>query len=291
MKFSLALASLIGLSATTAVSAFDKIIAYADSFTDNGNDYKDSKFPPSPPYFEGRFSNGPTWLEYVDQNFTNVQVINLGHGGATTNNVDVYSSFNSYIVPGLKQQIETTYVNGTADDLYIIYIGYNDLNAIVNPDQYVIVNTNYTKEKVAQNVVEGVQTLVKMYGAKEFLVMSVPPFDQWPVVQAEDKDSAKQLINDYNDLVKSELQSNVGGVNFNFLDDHAWFEQQLANPEALGLSTSNGPCAWGIGNTTACDDAGAHFFFDSYHPEAKVHAAFGKWAIEQINTLYNNNHK
>lgn len=41
-----ALLPFLALSAT-AVSAFDKIIAYADSFTDNGNDYRASKFPPS----------------------------------------------------------------------------------------------------------------------------------------------------------------------------------------------------------------------------------------------------
>lgn len=40
-----ALLPALALSAT-AVSAFDKIIAYADSFTDNGNDYRASKFPP-----------------------------------------------------------------------------------------------------------------------------------------------------------------------------------------------------------------------------------------------------
>ncbi|KAL0145386.1 hypothetical protein V8B55DRAFT_1461124 [Mucor lusitanicus] len=131
----------------------------------------------SPPYWEGRFSNGPTWLEHVNMNLTGIEIINNGHGGATTNNAQL----SEYIVPGLKEQILTTYVNGTADDLYLIYIGYNDLNAIVNPDQYVIVDKNYTKEKVCQNVVDSVELLVNMYGANNFLVMSVPPFDQWPL--------------------------------------------------------------------------------------------------------------
>ncbi|EPB91672.1 hypothetical protein HMPREF1544_01382 [Mucor circinelloides 1006PhL] len=281
-----ALLPFLALSAT-AVSAFDKIIAYADSFTDNGNDYRASKFPPSPPYWEGRFSNGPTWLEYVNMNLTGIEIINNGHGGATTNNAQVYSSFNEYIVPGLKEQILTTYVNGTADDLYLIYIGYNDLNAIVNPDQYVLVDKNYTKEKICQNIVDSVELLVNMYGANNFLVMSVPPFDQWPVVKDEDKQSAKKLIDDYNALVVSELPKNHPSVNFQFLDDNAWFVEQLKNPENVGQQTSNGPCAWGIGNTTACDDPENHFFWDSYHPSKEVHAAFGAWATEQIKSMYN----
>ncbi|KAI9476140.1 MAG: GDSL lipase/esterase [Benjaminiella poitrasii] len=284
----LSLIPFITLSAS-AVSAFDKIIAYADSFSDNGNDYRSSAFPPSPPYFEGRFSNGPTWLEYVNENLTGIALINNGHGGATTNNADVYSQFNNWIVPGLKQQIETTYVNGTADDLYLIYIGYNDLNAIVNPDQYTIVNKNYTKEKVCQNVVEGVQTLVNMYGAKNFLVLNVPPFDQWPVIADAEKESTKKMINDYNALLETELPKNIPNVDFKFLDDYSWFEEQLAHPEALLLSTSNGPCCWGIGNTSCCDDPETHFFWDSYHPEAKVHEAFGAWATKQIKSLYKMN--
>lgn len=44
MKLS-ALVPCLALSAT-AVSAFNKIIAYGDSYTDNGNDYLHSGFPP-----------------------------------------------------------------------------------------------------------------------------------------------------------------------------------------------------------------------------------------------------
>jgi hypothetical protein len=59
----------------SAVSAFDKIIAFADSFTDNGNDYNHSQFPVSPPYYEGRFSNGPTWLEHIAKNSPTSQLV------------------------------------------------------------------------------------------------------------------------------------------------------------------------------------------------------------------------
>lgn len=138
-----AILSALVLTVTTTVHAFDKIIAYADSFTDNGNDYKHSGFPPSPPYWKGRFSNGPTWLEYVAEKI-DYKVVNFGHGGATTDNAHAYSEFNGYVVPGVLQQVENLPVDGAEDDLYIIYIGYNDLNGIVNPDQYKIVKEGYT---------------------------------------------------------------------------------------------------------------------------------------------------
>ena len=46
---------------------FDQIIVFGDSVTDSGNVWEltDRKEPASPPYFEGRFSNGPVWVEYL----------------------------------------------------------------------------------------------------------------------------------------------------------------------------------------------------------------------------------
>ncbi|KAI8085761.1 SGNH hydrolase-type esterase domain-containing protein [Gilbertella persicaria] len=276
------------LSLTVAsVSAFDRIIAYADSFTDNGNDYRHSQFPPSPPNYQGRFSNGPTWLEYVAQNLSDYTVINNGYGGATTNNGDVYSLFNGFTVPGLLQQIETIEVNGTSDDLYLIYIGYNDLNSILNPDQYQVVNKNYTKEKVADNVITGVKNLIEKYNAQQFLILNVPPFEYWPVIPEDNKEYAKQFIQDYNTLVKQALEDEIQDAELTILDDHRWFLGQLENPERLGLSITNGPCSYGLGNTTICDDPETHFFWDSYHPEAKVHEALGAWATDQMKALYN----
>ena len=283
MKFS-TLACLITASVSVA-SAFDKIILYGDSFTDNGNDYKNSKFPPSPPYYQGRFSNGPTWLEYVAKNLTQYSVSNNGYGGATTDNADAYSEFNGWTVPGLKQQIETIDTQGTSESLYLIYIGYNDLNSIVNPDQYKVINKDYTYQKVATNVANGIKLLQTKYGAKDFAILSCAPFYHWPVIQESAKESTKALINNYNSQLEVEVKK-IQNATFNFIDDNAWFEEQIAHPEKLNLSTTNGPCAWGIGNTTACKDPENHFFFDSYHPEAKVHKALGAWALEKLNALY-----
>lgn len=281
----LTLIGAICLATTSTVSALDRIIAYADSFTDNGNDYKHSGFPPSPPYWKGRFSNGPTWLEHVADALPDVKVINNGHGGATTDNAHAYSEFNGYVVPGTLQQAEQIEVNGTPDDLYIIYVGYNDLNAILNPDMYNVVKKNFTIEDVADGAVKTAEKLKEKYGAKEFCVMNVPPFYHWPVIQEGDKDKAKKLINDYNDLSKSKFEE-IDGINVKFLDDNAFFEDLIANANKLGLSTDNGPCDPGIGKTNVCDDPTKHFYWDSYHPEAKAHKAFGEWALKNLKENY-----
>lgn len=273
------IASLVALSASAVSAAVDRVVVFADSYTDDGNDYKNSNFPPvstlcsmsacsndvfkqSPPYYEGRYSNGPTWLEYVAKDVS-IPVENHGYGGATTNNLDAYSEFNGWTVPGLKQQVSTLESSGTADSLYIIEIGYNDLNSIINPDQYKVVNKNYSYEKVGQNVASAVKDIIAKYHAKEFAFFSVAPFDHWPVIKDADKPKAKKMINDYNNYVQGEIKK-ISGINAKFYDLHGWFEEQIANPAPLGLSVTNGPCVWGIGNTTACTDTDKHFFWDRY---------------------------
>lgn len=275
----------IGFSASI-VSAYDNIIAFADSYTDNGNDFANSGFPPSPPYFEGRFTNGPTWLEYVAKKIS-LPVTNVGHGGATTNNADVYSEFNGWTVPGLLQQIENIHVEGSSDSLFVIEIGYNDLNAIINPDQYKVVNKNLTYQKIAENTAKSVNAIIKKYKAKHFLVFNVAPFDRMPVANESQKPAAKKLINDYNAYVTSELKK-IKDADIKCYDLHGWFEKAIDNYGQLGYKDTS-YCAVGIGNTTACSNPGDHFFWDYYHPEAKVHKAWGEWAIGILKNDYNIN--
>src|SRR5262245_4760808 len=66
----------------------NKTIFFGDSLSDDGNLYSLllHLVPKSPPYFEGRFSNGPTWAEhlgkyYHDKNSASYR--NYAYGGAT----------------------------------------------------------------------------------------------------------------------------------------------------------------------------------------------------------------
>src|SRR3990167_2721798 len=64
---SLAEKTTITTSATPQTTITDKrMIVFGDSYSDNGNDYKLSgnKYPNSNAYYQGRFSNGPVWVEY-----------------------------------------------------------------------------------------------------------------------------------------------------------------------------------------------------------------------------------
>src|SRR5215475_11575436 len=69
------------VSATTLT----KLVVFGDSLSDTGNLFAATfgAVPPSPPYFQGRFSNGPVWVDALARKLT-LPVENFAIGGALT---------------------------------------------------------------------------------------------------------------------------------------------------------------------------------------------------------------
>ena len=86
----LALAACTFAGAASAQS-YDRLVVFGDSLSDNGNLYLASggTQPPSPPYYQGRFSSGPVWTELLGFNAANFTgsvsgSINYAFGGSRT---------------------------------------------------------------------------------------------------------------------------------------------------------------------------------------------------------------
>ena len=84
---------------------FETVISFGDWITDTGNVYQltNHSWPLVPPYYRGRFSDGPVSIERLG--VTNLH--NYAHGGATSDNalVQGYSASGTVPVPGARQQI------------------------------------------------------------------------------------------------------------------------------------------------------------------------------------------
>jgi len=54
-------------SSDAAAQRFERMIVFGDSSSDTGNVQvlSEGKLPPWPAYYEGRWSNGPVWVEYL----------------------------------------------------------------------------------------------------------------------------------------------------------------------------------------------------------------------------------
>src|SRR5881394_3305387 len=54
-----------GFRAQANSEPFSHIPTFGDSLSDIGNFYRLSGGYPTPPYYQGRFCNGPLWVEYL----------------------------------------------------------------------------------------------------------------------------------------------------------------------------------------------------------------------------------
>ncbi|CAG8494438.1 7749_t:CDS:2, partial [Acaulospora morrowiae] len=75
-----------------------------------GNAFKltKEKYPPSPPYFKGRFSNGLVWVDYF-ASLLNAKLFSYAYGGASCDSVLIKSSVgpDDVVVPGIAQQVDS----------------------------------------------------------------------------------------------------------------------------------------------------------------------------------------
>ncbi|CAF4162295.1 unnamed protein product, partial [Adineta steineri] len=157
------------------LNLFDKIIVFGDSNTDGGNVYKltNNTWPITPPYYQGRFTNGPNWFDRLNASSKS----NYAYGGATTDNnfVKGYTKLNLVLVPGIRQQI-ASYFNDTLNTtinfnrtMYILWAGGNDF----------IANSSITVSSLTNSFMNSVRDLLK-FGAKNILIFNQAPIQVYP---------------------------------------------------------------------------------------------------------------
>jgi len=153
-------------AANLSLQDIDRLYVFGDSLSDTGNVFAATggAFPQSPPYFNGRFSNGPLWVEYLadDLGLPRNPSTNFAYGGATTGSNNAINS----ALPGLQQEINGfTTANPSADPngLYIVWAGANDYPGAgdINPTIPVT------------NLSNAVQSLAGV-GARNILVVNLP---------------------------------------------------------------------------------------------------------------------
>lgn len=158
-----------------------KLVFFGDSLTDNGNLYGHSfgYLPKSPPYYQGRFSNGFTWAEYLADYYQKNYAIpsdNYAVGGATAALRNPFKEF----IPFKMEEEVVDYIfrthnqaNEPASTLYFIWIGANDylIEQTEDPDTLT--------DEVINALISDIQRLVDR-GAKHFIVFDLPDLGKIP---------------------------------------------------------------------------------------------------------------
>lgn len=290
----------MGLAFATSAMAVqvDKIVAFGDSLSDNGNLYTATSrmhafddsvpaTPASPPYYQGRFSDGPVWVEYLSQTM-NKPLMDYAFGGSWAEDPG-YSS--EWFPPSLLRQVDSYLVANVHDKnmsqhLYTIWDGANDY--LKHPREV----ESATSSTIAA-LHKAIKQLITMGHAKYFMVLNMPDLGTVPygVMQgAEGSALLSQLSSRHNEKLAAmvqELRQEYPDCIFVEEDINAYMATLMATKSLFGQSFSvvNYPCYTGDfagNNATTCSTPSTYLFWDVLHPTTAVNELIAQKAQDLL---------
>jgi phospholipase/lecithinase/hemolysin len=277
---------------------YDEIYVFGDSLSDTGNVFNITKgtIPPSPTYFDGRFSNGPVWVEYLasDLGLTFNPKTNFAYGGATTGSKNIGITG----LPGLQQQISSfTSTNPSVNPnaLYIIWAGLNDYvdSFFVNiPDS--TPSVTQVINQAVHNLSASLTSLVAV-GAKNIMVVNLPDLGKFPV--AGNNNQVSTLVSNSINIHNSSLTTNLSflshqlnpDINIISLDVNSLINRIIADPEEFGFTNVTESCVGNLSvipinislQSVVCNPD-KFLFWDQVHPTAATHQIIGELAFSLL---------
>lgn len=282
-------------------SRASQIIVFGDSLSDTGNVFHvtGGYFPPLP-YFAGRFSNGPLWIERfapllsVPTPFpSTLGGTDYAYAGAATGPTPLSRQLGTPAgmsplttvlgqvianVPSLSTQV-ATYIASlkgekpAPDTLAVVWAGANDFFG------------GQTDPTVpARNIAEAVAVLIKA-GVKNFLIPNMPDLSKTPYAlcgPAAMQHLLHTLSIGFNKALKADLRplARESGVHIRTLDAFKLFQQVQKNPAWFKVSnvTNEGMLSQNL-------PPSSYLFWDGVHAAAAGHEIIATQAAVAVGAL------
>jgi phospholipase/lecithinase/hemolysin len=274
------LLSLCVISSTHA-GPVSSLVIFGDSLSDTGNSYSLSHHRlPAAPYYNGRFSNGPIWIDALPKLYTaktskTLRVLNYAFGGAGVLTMKDASFL-------LNQEIDSYLLSHTpvpADHVLIIWIGANDY--LMTPEA--------TKEDVSaivKTIAKNVTRLVA-HGAQHILMVSLPDLGTTPYARAlEWETELTQLTAYHNQLLHdqfNQMKKHYPNIEWMYVDAAHLFSDIIRQPLRYGVTNTSEQC---LGIAESKDDVATqcshYIFFDSIHPTDVVQKLMAKYMVKSL---------
>jgi len=252
----------LSLFTATVQASLLQMKVFGDSLSDTGNMFALSTglIPPVPLYFDGRFSNGPNWVDQVASLTGAGAVNNVFQSSSLTGGIDNFAIGGAYTdtfpvppgsansndlrlptptatFPGLQQQVATykhllaAGASISPDGWHVLWAGSNDI--LFAP--IVIDQTLSTMTAVATQAVANIGTAIgDLYGlgAREFMLFNVADIGATPFGQltglAPLLSFGSGLFNSELDALMATLPGLYPGIDLMFFDVHALFSDLLS---------------------------------------------------------------
>ncbi|MFG6431871.1 SGNH/GDSL hydrolase family protein [Pelomonas parva] len=284
VRSSLAAAALAMLCAGPASAVtFSDAYFFGDSLSDTGNVFTFGQMPAGP-YYQGRFSNGKVWVEYLAEG--------IGHADAAKAN---YQGGNNYAIGGARLAVGPTSVlaqigtfssvHAVADPnaLYVVVGGGNDMRDARSGNP---ANIGAAATAAADNIKTALSLLAGK-GAKNILVANLPDLGATPEAMALGLTGVSTQATDaFNSLMGGVVSYGQGiGLTMSFFDfaalGAAVRTDALTNGGGLyGITNVFTPCGGFQGSVgISCS---VSQFSDALHPSAASHALMGAAAIAAV---------
>jgi phospholipase/lecithinase/hemolysin len=268
MRLRLDVLTLAGLLVVASIAAaehtthFSALVVFGDSYCDVGNLHA-----PVSPYYQGRWSNGPLWVEHV-AGFLGVAPLTPSSLGGTDYAWDGAAVTNSSYTPSIPQQVERYLSDhgGTADSdaLFIIEGGGND-----------ILHTSFTDpEELGYQIALGLtnsEQRLRDAGARHILISDLLNIGLLPLAapNATIDSAAATATNKWLDILLEEDQPRED-MHLIRLNVFALVDAIGKDPTHFGFTNVTDPCWSG----TLCADPDHWFFFDNAHPSEFAQSDF-----------------
>lgn len=296
-KISLLLLVFLTLTKVNAAQV-NKFTVFGDSLSDNGNiyQYSEKRFPPSPPYFKGRFSNGYVWIEWLMQKYYprtwRKRIFDYAFGGAGVDLVSKNDQSHERVSFSLGSEVASYLLahndRADANSLYAVWIGSNN---------YIASNSNpvETAAMVNAGIKQELEILANK-GARHILVVNLPDMGRSPFAKMTHSEEllsyCSRLHNDGLSKMLAELRVAYPEVQWLLYDAAATFADVMQNPVAYGFINTTAICpffenpssfadldvkdtSFVLKMTTslsaAKDVCDGYFFFDPVHPTTLTH--------------------
>ena len=248
------------------------LYVFGDSLSDAGMVFRATggMYPPNSTYFQGRYSNGKVWIEYLAQqlHLSSQQTNNFAYGGATSGNVG-----NSF-VPSLLNQVQSftqTQKQINSDALCVLWAGANDYLQGVN------------SATIPVNNVMSALTALTNVGAKKVLVANLPDLGHLPVTRTSaNSENLTALTQAHNQGLRRSLKvlsHQNSELQIAILDANALYQNAIANPATFGFTNVISSC---LSGSTTSGNPEQFLFWDGIHPTTAAHRIIGETAFSAI---------
>ena len=264
-----------------AAQHYDAIYVFGDSYCDVGNLYlaDGGVSPATPPYYKGRFSNGPIWVDHLAGTFKMTVKPSLAggtdfaFGGAELlQNVPIGTSFIPSVITQVDLYLAATGGKADPNALYVLEGGGNDILGATSGSPVVLGSE-------IGNGLASLEMLLRHAGAKHFLISNLLNVGILPAGRANAAFD-KVAVDTANSMLAKQLaiEGAIAGNVIYSPDINSLATAIGTDPSHYGFSDDPNPCL--SANGSVCADPAHTLFWDTVHPTSFGHA-FIAVAVEQ----------